>query len=63
MDVKNNNIDGALKALKKRLMNDGFYKDIKRIESYEKPSEKRRREKAEARRRHLKKMSQQSDRI
>lgn len=53
--VKNNDIEYAIKQLKKLLMNEGMHKDMKKKEFYEKPSQKRRREKAEARRRLLKK--------
>lgn len=48
------NFDKALRIFKKKIMNDGILKELKRHQAYEKPSEKRRREKAEARRRHLK---------
>ncbi len=52
--VDNNNIEKAIRIFKKKIMNDGLLKEIKKRQFYEKPSEKRRREKAEARRRHLK---------
>jgi len=51
--VHNNNFEKALKIFKKMIMNDGILKEIKRRQFYEKPGEKRRREKAEARRRFL----------
>jgi len=57
--VDNNNIEKAIKILKKKVMNDGILKDLKKHQFYEKPSEKRRREKAEARRRHQKALSLQ----
>ena len=46
--VKNNNIDGALRILKKRIQKDGLLFDLKKREYYVKPSEKRRMKKAAA---------------
>lgn len=58
VEVKGNNIDGALRLLKKRMTQEGLFREMKRVTEYEKPSERRRREKAEARRRLLKKQAQ-----
>ncbi len=52
--VDNNNFEKALKVFKKKIMNDGILKDLKKYQFYEKPTEKRCRRQAEARRRHLK---------
>ncbi|MDI6025400.1 30S ribosomal protein S21 [Corticibacterium sp. UT-5YL-CI-8] len=52
--VRDNNIDQALRVLKKRLQREGVFKEMKARRAYEKPSEKRVREKAEAVRRHRK---------
>ena len=49
--VRDNNIDQALRVLKKRLQRAGVFREMKRRRSFEKPSEKRIREKAEAVRR------------
>ncbi len=49
--VRDNNVDQALKILKKKLQREGFFRELKRKNSYEKPSEKRAREKGEAIRR------------
>ena len=49
--VRENNVDQALKALKKKLQREGVFREMKLRRSYEKPSEKRTREKAEAVRR------------
>tara|TARA_B100000886_G_scaffold340012_1_gene307438 strand:- start:14463 stop:14753 length:291 start_codon:yes stop_codon:yes gene_type:complete len=49
--VRDNNIDGALKALKKKMQREGVWREMKRHRSYEKPSERRVRKKAEAIRR------------
>jgi len=46
--VRDNNVDQALKALKKKLQREGVFREMKRRRHYEKPSEKRVREKAEA---------------
>ena len=43
-------IEIAIRQLKKKLMLDGIKKELKRREYYEKPSEKKRRKSAEARR-------------
>lgn len=52
--VRDNNIDQALRVLKKRLQREGVFREMKARQSYEKPSEKRVREQAEAVRRHRK---------
>jgi len=46
--VRNDNVDGALRILKKRLQKDGLLFELKKRESYMKPSEKRRVKKAAA---------------
>jgi small subunit ribosomal protein S21 len=49
--VRDNNVDQALKALKKKMQREGTFREMKRRNHYEKPSEKRARERAEAVRR------------
>ncbi len=49
--VRENNVDQALKALKKKMQREGVFREMKLRKSYEKPSEKRAREKSEAVRR------------
>jgi small subunit ribosomal protein S21 len=49
--VRDNNVDQALRALKKKMQREGIYREMKLRRSYEKPSEKRKREAAEAVRR------------
>ena len=49
--VRDNNVDQALKVLKKRMQREGIFREMKLRNYYEKPSEKRAREKAEAIRR------------
>jgi small subunit ribosomal protein S21 len=49
--VRDNNVDQALRVLKKKMQREGVFREMKRRRSYEKPSEKKTREKAEAVRR------------
>ena len=49
--VRDNNVDQALKVLKKKMQREGIFREMKLCRSYEKPSERRAREKAEAVRR------------
>jgi small subunit ribosomal protein S21 len=49
--VRDNNVDQALRALKKKMQREGIFREMKMRGHYEKPSEKRAREKAEAVRR------------
>jgi small subunit ribosomal protein S21 len=49
--VRDNNVEQALKALKKKMQREGVFREMKRRKAYEKPSEKRAREKGEAIRR------------
>jgi small subunit ribosomal protein S21 len=52
--VRDNNVDQALRALKKKMQREGVFREMKLRRSYEKPSERRARERAEAIRRHRK---------
>lgn len=52
--VRDNNIDQALKVLKKRMQREGIFREMKQRKAYEKPSERRIREEAEAVRRNRK---------
>ena len=49
--VRDNNVDQALRALKKKMQREGIFREMKMRDYYEKPSQKRAREKAEAVRR------------
>ena len=51
VNVRDNNVDQALRALKKKLQREGVFREMKIRRNYEKPSEKKAREKAEAVRR------------
>jgi len=52
--VRDNNVDQALRALKKKLQREGVFREMKLRRNYEKPSEKKAREKAESVRRQRK---------
>jgi small subunit ribosomal protein S21 len=49
--VRDNNVDQALRVLKKKMQREGIFREMKQRRSYEKPSERKVREKAEAIRR------------
>ena len=49
--VRDNNVDQALKVLKKKMQREGIFREMKLRRSYEKPSERKARERAEAVRR------------
>jgi len=50
---KEESIDKALRKFKSKIRKEGILEEMKRREFYEKPSQKRRREKAQARKREL----------
>ncbi|MBT5296470.1 MAG: 30S ribosomal protein S21 [Octadecabacter sp.] len=54
VSVRDNNVDQALRALKKKLQREGVFREMKLKQAFEKPSEKKAREKAEAIRRQRK---------
>lgn len=60
--VRDNNIDGALRVLKKKMQREGTFREMKRRRAYEKPSERRVREKADAVRRYRKTMRKRMER-
>ncbi len=49
--VRDNNVDQALRALKKKMQREGIFREMKMRRAYEKPSERRVRQAAEAVRR------------
>ncbi|PCJ98613.1 MAG: 30S ribosomal protein S21 [Zetaproteobacteria bacterium] len=51
VNVRDNNVDQALRVLKKKMQREGIFREMKLRRHYEKPSEKRAREDAEAIRR------------
>src|SRR5579862_7112477 len=60
--VRDNNVDQALRALKKKMQREGVFREMKLRRNYEKPSERRAREKAEAVRRYRKLLRKRMDR-
>jgi small subunit ribosomal protein S21 len=60
--VRDNNVDQALKVLKKKMQREGILRELKRKRYYEKPSEARAREKGEAVRRARKLARKQAQR-
>jgi small subunit ribosomal protein S21 len=60
--VRDNDVNSALRVLKKKMQREGTFREMKRRRSYEKPSERRVREKAEAIRRYRKAMRKRMER-
>ena len=60
--VRDNNVDQALRVLKKKLQREGVFREMKNRRSYEKPSERRARESAESTRRVRKLMRKRLER-
>ena len=51
VEVRNNNVDKALRVLKKKLQKDGMFRELRLKQYYEKPSDKRMRKHKESLRR------------
>jgi small subunit ribosomal protein S21 len=62
VNVRDNNVEQALKVLKKKMQREGIFREMKLRRDYEKPSEKKKREKAEAVRRWRKMERKRKDR-
>ena len=60
--VRDNNVDQALRVLKKKMQREGVFREMKQRRSYEKPSERKTREKSEAIRRARKAARKQAQR-
>lgn len=60
--VHDNNIEKALRTLKRKLQREGVFREMRLRQHYEKPSERRAREHAEALRRHRKAMRKRLER-
>ena len=54
IEVFDNQIEGALKALKKQMLKEGLFQEMKRRAHYEKPSVKKKRKAAQARKKRRK---------
>jgi small subunit ribosomal protein S21 len=61
--VRDNNVDQALRVLKKKMQREGVFREMRRHRSYEKPSERRAREKADAVRRYRKMLRKRMERL
>jgi small subunit ribosomal protein S21 len=60
--VRDNNVEQAMRVLKKKLQREGVFREMKRRRAYEKPSERKTREKGEAVRRAKKLARKQAQR-
>ena len=60
--VRDNNVDQALRVLKKKMQREGVFREMKRRRFYEKPSERAARQKSEAMRRARKLARKQAQR-
>ncbi|KKJ76255.1 MULTISPECIES: 30S ribosomal protein S21 [Kiloniella] len=60
--VRDNNVDQALRALKKKLQREGVFREMKLRRHFEKPCERRKREGAEAVRRYRKLLRKRMER-
>lgn len=59
--VRDNQVDKALRVLKRKLQAEGIFREMRQREFYESPSEKRRREKNEATRRYQRERRRQAE--
>ena len=60
--VRDNNVEQALRVLKKKMQREGIFREMKLRRDFEKPSEKKKREKSEAARRWRKLQRKRDDR-
>ena len=63
VEVRNDNVEGAIRILKKNLQKDGFYTELRNREHYRSKSEKRRLAKAAGRRRHLRALKKRKEEL
>ena len=59
VQVRNNNVEKALRVLKKKIKKSGLLQEIKERQYYQKPSEKKRKAKAAGKARWLKKQAKE----
>lgn len=59
VEVRNNDVNGALRKFKRKVQDSGILQDLRDKQEYEKPTTKRKRKKAAARSRWLKKLEKQ----
>ena len=62
VSVRDNNVDQALRVLKKKMQREGMFREMKKRRAYEKPSERKAREMAESTRRVRKLMRKRLER-
>jgi small subunit ribosomal protein S21 len=60
--VRDNNVDQALRALKKKMQREGIFREMKLRRHFEKPSQRRKRKCAEAKRRYRKLLRKRMER-
>ena len=60
--VRDNDVNAAIRVLKKKMQREGTFREMKRRRAYEKPSERRARERVEAVRRYRKAMRKRLER-
>ena len=60
--VRDNNVEQALRALKKKMQREGVFREMKMRRTFEKPSARRKREGAEAVRRYRKVLRKRMER-
>ena len=60
--VRDNDVNSALRVLKKKMQREGTFRDMKRRRASEKPTERRVRKRAEAIRRHRKMLRKRLER-
>ena len=63
VEVRNDNVEGAIRILKKNLQKDGSYTELRNREHYRSRSEKRRLAKAAGRRRHLRTLKKRKEEL
>ena len=63
VEVRNNNIDAAIRILKKKMQQDGLFNEMRNRESYESKGEKRRRAKAAGKRRWQRKVEKRKQEL
>jgi len=61
--VRNGDVNGALRVLKKRLIRDGFFQELRERTFYESKGTKRRKAKAAATRRYKRKMQKRFEEL
>ena len=62
ISVRDNNVEQAIRALKKKLQREGLFREMKERRHFEKPSLRRKREKQEMVRRHRKNLRKKMER-